>query len=157
MDGLAGTVPPAPTFKRNKDMSIDKKAVARLAADWEAGKEEAGDVAFSILRQIADGRIPVEIATPETPSITITAEQLRWALEFVNPDGPKDKDQMETEVTIWFREKDEVSPDEGEPLPRGLYCHLTEYPEEGCIPLFEVPANVEVRGAEQASPAERPS
>lgn len=69
-------------------------------------------------------------------SITITAKELREALEFVNPDGPEDADQMETEVTIWFREKAEVSTD-GDPLPRGLYCHLSEYPEEGCIPLFD--------------------
>ncbi len=44
-----------------------------------------------------------------------------------------------------MRETDAVS-DEGEPLPRGLYCHLTEYPEEGCMPLFEVTANVELSG-----------
>ncbi len=78
--------------------------------------------------------------------VTITAKQLREALEFCNPDGPEDEDQMETELTIWMRETDAVS-DEGEPLPRGLYCHLTEYPEEGCMPLFEVPANVKVTGA----------
>ena len=74
-------------------------------------------------------------------SITITAKALREALEFCNPDGAEDADQMETEVTIWMRETNDVS-DEGEPLPRGLYCHLTEYPEEGCIPLFEVTPNV---------------
>lgn len=25
--------------------------------------------------------------------------------------------------------------DEGELLPRGFYCYVSEYPEEGCIPL----------------------
>ena len=79
-------------------------------------------------------------------SVTMTAKQLRAALEFCNPDGPEDADQMDTEVTIWMREEDGVS-NEGEPMPRGLYCHLTEYPEEGCIPLDDVPANVKVTGA----------
>ena len=88
-------------------------------------------------------------------TVRITAKALREALEFCNPDGPEDVDQMETEITIWMREKDEVATD-GEPMPRGLYCHLSEYPEEGCIPLFEVTANVELTGAERASPAKRP-
>lgn len=61
----------------------------------------------------------------------LTAAQLRDALEFVNPDGPDNADQMETEVSFFFRENDETS-NEGEPLPRGWYCYLAEYPEEGC-------------------------
>ena len=90
-------------------------------------------------------------------SITITARALREALEFCNPDGPEDEDQMETEVSIWMRETDEIS-DEGEPLPRGLYCHLSEYPEEGCVPLFEVTANEKLSGslALSASPSGLP-
>ncbi len=62
---------------------------------------------------------------------TLTAAQLRDALEFVNPGGPDDADQMETEVSFFFRESDETS-NEGEPLSSGWYCYLTEYPEEGC-------------------------
>lgn len=69
-------------------------------------------------------------------SIIISAKALRAALEFCNPDGPEDSDQMETQVVLFFREEASVS-DEGIPLPRGLYCHLAEYPEEGCIPLFD--------------------
>ena len=87
------------------------------------------------------GRVDETTGRKRSMSITITAKQLREALEFCNPDGPEDDDQMETEVTIWFREKDEVATD-GEPMPRGLYCHLSEYPEEGCIPLFDVTPNM---------------
>ena len=79
-------------------------------------------------------------------SITITAKELRVALEFCNPDGPEDENQAETELTIWMQEVDDISA-EGEPFPRGLYCHLTDYPEEGCIPLFEATASENLPGA----------
>lgn len=63
-------------------------------------------------------------------SMTLSAKQLREALELCAPDDG-DLDQLETEVTFFFREKDEIS-DEGEPMPRGWYCYLSEYPEDGC-------------------------
>ena len=75
-------------------------------------------------------------------SITITARQLREALEFCNPDGPANDDQEDTEVTIHYVEGRRS--DEGEPMAAGLYCWLTEYPEEGCISLFDVALNVAV-------------
>lgn len=68
-----------------------------------------------------------------TNSITITAKELREAVEFVNPDAD-DPDQQETEVVIWYRKETTTSTD-GDILPIGWYCHLAEYPEEGCIPL----------------------
>ena len=70
-------------------------------------------------------------------AITLTAKELRAALAFCNPDGPEDLEQMETRVTIFLREADGVS-HEGDILPVGLYCYLTEYPDEGCIPLFDI-------------------
>ena len=66
--------------------------------------------------------------------VTLTARQLREALELCNPDGQDDKDQMEAEVTIWYRDKATVSSD-GDFMPKGWYCHLADYPEEGCIQL----------------------
>ena len=63
-----------------------------------------------------------------TTSITLTAKQLREALEFVNPDE-SDADQLETEVTITQREA--FTSTDGDDMPAGLYVHLTEYPEEG--------------------------
>lgn len=63
--------------------------------------------------------------------ITMSAKQLREALEFANPDGPEDEDQQETELTFFVRHTDEISND-SETLDAGLYCYLTEYPEEGC-------------------------
>jgi hypothetical protein len=131
---------------------IDIGRIEQLSRDFEAGKvAEVGEVALRILRQIASGQIPVEVASPLPPSVTITAAQLREALEFVNPDGPEDADQMESEVTIFQRRTDDTST-EGEPLPRGMYCYLSEYPEEGCIPLFDVSARIaEVAAIEKSN------
>lgn len=72
---------------------------------------------------------PVPVATKPRYSITMSGTQLREALEFVNPDGPSDVDQAETEVTITEREA--FTSSEGEAMPAGLYVHLAEYPEEG--------------------------
>ena len=75
--------------------------------------------------------------TPPKTSMVMNAHLLREALEFSNPDGNKDPDQMNTEVT--FRELSEeeaqklVSMDEGPVHPAGVYCWLTEYPEEGAL------------------------
>ena len=69
---------------------------------------------------------------PTVQKITLNAIQLREAIEFVNPDV-NDLDQLESEVTIV--ERDAFTDSEGEFNPAGLYCHLTEYPEEGCIHL----------------------
>lgn len=70
-------------------------------------------------------------------NMTLSAKQLRDALKFCNPDEGG-SDQMETEVTFFFREENEIS-NEGDPMPRGVYCYLSEYPEEGCYgPLGEI-------------------
>ncbi len=37
-------------------------------------------------------------------SITLSGHQLKSLLEFVNPDGEKDLDQLDTELTIKFFE-----------------------------------------------------
>ena len=81
-------------------------------------------------------------STPITPSrrpqlasdlgigtLTLSAKQLREALEFANPDGAADLDQVETEVTITQRAA--FTSTEGDAMPAGLYVHLTEYPDEG--------------------------
>jgi hypothetical protein len=64
----------------------------------------------------------------------MNAAKLREALEFVNPDGTESKEgkeQQETELTFFYRNKVEISTD-GDTLPIGIYCYLSEYPEEGC-------------------------
>lgn len=66
-------------------------------------------------------------------TITLTALNLRNALDFVAPDFETDEDQRETEVTIcWAPDRQSI---DGDHLPAGYYCWLADYPEEGCIPL----------------------
>ena len=69
--------------------------------------------------------------------ITLNAAQLRHALDFAAPDFDKDDAQRMAEVTIGWHEVGEVLDDDGHPDPAGYVAWLTEYPEEGCIPLLE--------------------
>lgn len=68
----------------------------------------------------------------------LNAHMLREALEFCNPDGDEDPDQMNTELTFKQLSAEEAAKlvadtEEGYPYPAGIYCWLTEYPEEGCL------------------------
>lgn len=58
-------------------------------------------------------------------SITLSGHQLKSLLEFANPDGENDLDQLETELTIVFLENGHSG--------SGYYFYMTEYPEEGCM------------------------
>lgn len=63
---------------------------------------------------------------------TLTALQLRDALEFINPDE-NDEDQLESEITFKYCEEGKTPKgDDNLHLPEGWYCWITEYPEEGC-------------------------
>lgn len=70
------------------------------------------------------------------PPVVMTGYQLQAALGFLAPDGTAE--QMEQQVCIAARNqvKDE---DEGTTLPAGLFVWLEEYPEEGLMPLDNVP------------------
>ena len=70
------------------------------------------------------------------PPVVMTGYQLQAALGFIAPDGTAE--QMEQQVCIALRNqvKDE---DEGTTLPAGLFVWLEEYPEEGLMPLDNVP------------------
>jgi hypothetical protein len=82
-------------------------------------------------------------------TITLTARQLRNALDFVAPDFDKDADQRETELSIAWGEAGCAQDDEGNPDPAGYRCWLTDYPEEGSIPLLD---EYEVAAPEVAAP-----
>lgn len=60
-------------------------------------------------------------------SITLNGHQLISLLNFVNPDGEKDLEQLETELTIAFFEDGHSG--------KGYYFWMTEYPEEGAMKL----------------------
>ncbi|WP_335952384.1 hypothetical protein [Acinetobacter pittii] len=58
---------------------------------------------------------------------TLSGHQLKSLLEFVNPDGEKDLDQLDTELTIKFFEDGHSG--------KGYYFWMTEYPDEGAMKL----------------------
>lgn len=60
-------------------------------------------------------------------SITLNGYQLKELLDFTNPDGEDDKDQLETELTIMYAEDGHSG--------AGYYFYMTDYPEEGSIKL----------------------
>lgn len=65
------------------------------------------------------------------PPLTLTAHQLRNALQLANPDGALAPDQLATQICL--QHKLQVTDTDGEFAPAGLYCWLDEYPEEGSI------------------------
>ncbi len=80
---------------------------------------------------------PQDAGTPQAQAprrfVILTAQQLKDALEFVAPDFDTDPDQRQQEVSIeWCAAGLDQ---EGDLLHEGYRCWLTEYPEEGCIPL----------------------
>lgn len=78
---------------------------------------------------IANPSIPQLASDLGIGTITLTAKQMREALEFANPDGEEDAEQAETEVTITRRAAFKST--DGDDMPAGLYVHLKEYPDEG--------------------------
>lgn len=66
-------------------------------------------------------------------SITLSGHQLKVLLEFANPDGESDLEQLETELTIKYFEDGHSGP--------GYYFCMTEYPEEGSMILPDIFGN----------------
>ena len=54
--------------------------------------------------------------------ITLTGHQLKQALEFVNPDGESDADQLDCEIGIYEQEGKQ-------------YVFMIDYPEDGGMEL----------------------
>ncbi|MET3232214.1 UNVERIFIED_ORG: putative RNA-binding Zn-ribbon protein involved in translation (DUF1610 family) [Burkholderia sp. 1263] len=71
------------------------------------------------------------VRVDQSSTVTLTGAQLLAAFEFVAPDHPNDADQLECEVTIQYGDGHDG---------RGLYCWITEYPDEGAIRLDAAPA-----------------
>lgn len=108
---------------------------------------ELCEEALSIMRAVQVGwqkpeavgvplRPPMHFCRPhglryELPPLVITGHQLREALDFLDADGSPD--QLDFEVSIALR--DEGKDMDGEQSPRGMYCWLTDHPEEGSIQL----------------------
>lgn len=79
---------------------------------------------------------PTDRQATESPKVTLTVAEMFAAIGFAAPGGNvPGSDDLEAEVT--FQRQPERRSIEGETLPAGLYCWLTEYPDEGCFPLFD--------------------
>lgn len=65
--------------------------------------------------------------------IVLTGHQLLEALDYTAPDRDTDPDQMDSELTIALG-------DETSHSGPGPYAWSTDYPDEGAIALFDLPA-----------------
>lgn len=62
--------------------------------------------------------------------LTLSLTQMLEALEFAAVDELSDEEKEDTELTFFLKEDDFIS-DDNEPMSKGIYCYMTEYPEEG--------------------------
>jgi hypothetical protein len=96
------------------------------ATQWDYNADQLAYALRAELAAIAAGG-----AQEPADTVSLTGAQLLEAFQFVAPDHPNDADQLECEVTI--------QRGNGHDGP-GLYCWITEYPEEGAIRLDADPA-----------------
>lgn len=80
-------------------------------------------------------QIERERATPETrtqPPLVLNGYQLKQALDFLD-------NEEETNLCVaWYgQDRREHDKPDGELMPAGVYCWLSEYPEEGQLLLKE--------------------
>jgi hypothetical protein len=73
-------------------------------------------------------------------SITLTAEEIRQLAQFCGmvvqpPTTSEAEDERETQITIAPWPKKGVAGDDGMLPPRRHIAYLSEYPEEGCVPI----------------------
>lgn len=109
----------------------DGKAGEGMVASWYW--QEATERAERVLANLGifNAAIAAGGAQEAADTVSLTGAQLLEAFQFVAPDHPNDADQLECEVTI--------QRGNGHDGP-GLYCWITEYPEEGAIRLDAAPA-----------------
>ena len=92
------------------------------------------------VRELAEGgsTSPMPTRGAEGSGITLTAIELRAALDFVAPEFDTDEDQRNTSVFIDWRSAGQLLDEDGKPDPTsqaGYVAWLAEHPEEGCIEL----------------------
>lgn len=118
--------------------------LAKTRAYYATSQSHAADIGEA-LRAAQDerDRLAAELqsaahnGTADGSLVTLCAAQLRHALEFAAPDFDADVEQHGVEVTIGWREVGAGIDDDGNPEPAGYVAWLSDYPEEGCIPLLE--------------------
>ena len=106
-----------------------EKEITRLRAQVEAGKRlETCDINEAAFAK-RDAAVEVD------DSVILTGAQIREALDFVNPDGERNTDQLECSLVIKYQSEEVVDQETGERCQIGYYAHFAEHPEEGSIHL----------------------
>jgi hypothetical protein len=119
--GLPGARRAAPPTAELPAILFDGKAVldevkAHATNALRTGPENVVDVLDAVVRLM---RRAAPLAHPiGQGSVTLTGNQLRAALDFINPDGPGDEDQCNDELTFGIRQHRD---DEGK-VDTGMCC-----------------------------------
>lgn len=112
--------------------------IVRMRHDPEFVRR-AAKAALAALSSAAAGpeveRVDSEHAAWRQRCITLSAHQLREALEYIAPDFDTDSVQREAKVSIAWAPENTVQDDEGGFGPAGYVCWMSDYPDEGCMPL----------------------
>jgi hypothetical protein len=122
-----------PMLDSREGAHLDRELIAIYRRAFRDGAEAAKQLEP---RNIATPP-PVDACRPdgliyELPPVVLSGYQLKEALEFLAPDDTDE--QLEQEVCIALRDKGLDM--DGHEAPRGTYCWLDEYPEEGSILLL---------------------
>ena len=122
-----------------KAMTVREAAIASAREDIRAELLGAGRSTEWVRQHLAVLEWEAPVAAPPAPwsssGITLTARQLANAMEFAAPDFAADEEQRDTVVTIAWAPAGAVRDDDGKPEPAGLVVWITDYPEEGSLPL----------------------
>jgi hypothetical protein len=110
---------------------------------WEAHQRKGATPA---------GQAPAPAQEPQR-RITLTGQQIKTALYWAVPDD--DPDHLEAEVSIAWSDGVQ-SDDEEQAREPGYVLWWTDYPEEGCVPLDEVPPGAS-REFATPQPAQEPA
>lgn len=87
------------------------------------------------------------------PTMTLNGYQLKDALGFIAPDDTAEQLEMDVSIAILPSDKAPLD-DDNKRMPAGVYAWITDYPEEGCIPLLEEPKST-AQPAPEAQQSER--
>jgi hypothetical protein len=109
---------------------------------WRTEFEIGGIVIYDIGAPLASNKAAA-VAVTRQDSVTLTGAQLLEALDFIAPDRATDADQLEGDVTL--QRGDGYS-------GRGLYCWLSEYPDEGATLLSDEISPAPIASASEAVP-----
>lgn len=121
-------------MSETSDWAAEVKSAQKVLAETHVEVGGTGERVAQLEKEITRLRAQVE-AVEVDDSVILTGAQIREALDFVNPDGERNTDQLECSLVIKYQSEEVVDQETGERCQIGYYAHFAEHPEEGSIHL----------------------